>query len=118
VKTLVIAGGALIAIVALAFAMQAVSHRIWERRVWKCYAALGNGGTPLNDRFAVPPACRTAKIEVTDLGTPNAAIWLFFPPSATMWMSYALRTAGYDTYSIAVRRRDGSLRAEIHHGSD
>jgi len=116
-KTLIVAG-IVLAVAFVAAAVQIVSHRMWERRVWTCYEALGSGTVPLKTRFLVPPACRGDAMMVADLGTPDAAVVFAFRPPRTMWVSYAFGTVDYDSYSIEVHRRNGAPAAEIHHGSD
>ena len=117
-KKLLIAAGVLISLALLAMIVQVVSHRMWEKRVWACYAALGSGQTALPDRLLVPPPCKADAILINGLGSPNAAVLFAFQPPPTMWFSYMLRTVEYDSYTIEVRRRDGVTKAELHHGSD
>lgn len=117
-KKLLIAVGVLITLAFAALIVQVVSHRMWDRRVWVCYAALGSGQTALPDRLLIPSPCKAEVIFVTGLGTPNAAIMLGFRPPPTMWFSYMLQTVEYDSYTIEVSRRDGVTKAQLHHGSD
>ena len=117
-KKLLIAAGVLISLALVAMVMQVVSHRMWERRVWSCYAALGSGQTALPDRLLVPAPCKADAIFVNGLGTPNAQIVFGFRPPPTVWFSYMLRTVEYDSYTIEVSRRDSVLKAQLHHGPD
>ena len=116
-KTLIVAG-VVLTIGFVAVTVQVVSHRLWERRVWSCYAALGSGTLPLKARFVVPPSCRAGEMMIADLGTPDAAVLFGFRPPRTMWVSYVLGTVEYDSYTIEVRRRNGAAGAQIHHGSE
>ena len=117
-KKLLIAAGVLISLALVALIVQVVSHRMWEKRVWACFAALGSGQTPLPDRLLIPAPCKADAIYVNGLGTPNAQIMFGFQPPKTMWFSYMLRTVEYDSYMIEVSRRDGVTKAQLHHGSD
>ena len=117
-KKILIAAGVLLAIALIAVVVQVVSHRSWERRVWACYADLGSGTIPLKTRFAIPERCQASEMVVADLGAPNAEVLFGFRPPRAMWVSYAMRTADYDSYVIEVRQRDGRTYAQIHHGSD
>lgn len=102
----------------VAMIMQVVSHRMWERRVWACFSALGSGERRVSDRLLVPPVCTPDAILVSNIGLPNAEVILAFKPPRTMWWSYAMRTVEYDSYSIELSRREGGTRAQLHHGSD
>ena len=117
-KKLLIAAGVLITLFLAALIVQVVSHRIWEGRVWACYAALGSGQAALPDLLLIPPPCKADAIFVNRLGSPNAEVMFGFRPPPTMWFSYMLRTVEYDSYTIEVSRRDGVLKAQLHHGSD
>jgi hypothetical protein len=117
-KKWLIALGVLVALGFAASLAQSVSQRMWERRVWSCYAALGSGETPLKARFLLPPMCRGTAILISNLGAPDAEVLLQFRPPQTMWLSYLMRTVDYDTYVIEIRTRDGVTRARLHHGSD
>ena len=87
----------LISLALVAMIEQVVSHRMWDRRVWACYAALGSGQTALPDRLLIPPSCKAYAIYLNGLGTRNAQIM------------FAM---------IKVSRRDGVMKAQLHHGSD
>jgi hypothetical protein len=117
-RKMLIAAGVLITLALVAMIVQVVSHRMWERRVWSCYSALGSGVTPLPDRLLIPPVCKANAILVNNLGSANAEVVFGFRPPTTMWLSYVLRTVEYDSYTIEVSRRDGVTRAHMHHGSD
>src|SRR6476661_5554667 len=117
-KKWVVAFAILMTIGLIAMIVQAVSHRTWERRVWTCYEALGSGNAHLKERFVLPPACRSAQIVVSALGKPEAQVLLAFRPPPTMWLSYAFGSVDYDSYAIELRRRDGYVTAQMHHGSD
>src|SRR5712691_11826066 len=99
-RKILIAAGVLVTLALIAMIVQVLSHRMWERRVWSCYAALGSGTTPLNDRLLIPPVCNTGAILVSNLGAPNAEVLFAFRPPRTMWLSYVLRTVDYDSYTI------------------
>jgi uncharacterized membrane protein len=117
-KKMSIAFAILMTLGLVAMIVQTVSHRLWEKRVWSCYEALGSGNARLKERFVVPPVCRPAQIAIAELGTPNAEVLFAFRPPRTMWLSYVLGSVDYDGYVIELRRRDGYVSARMHHGSD
>jgi hypothetical protein len=110
--------GVLVTLGLAAMIVQTVSREVWERKVWSCYDALGSGARPLKRRLLLPPVCKATGVLVSDLGAPNAQLVLGFQPPRTMWLSYALRTADYDSYAIEISTHAGITRAQIHHGSD
>ena len=114
---IVVLAGSLIALAFGAVIVQVVSHRVWERRVWSCYAALGSGTERLKESFVIPTPCRAATIGIANIGLPNAQVLFEFRPPRTMWLSHVLRTVEYDTFMIELTRRDGYVSAHIHHGS-
>ena len=108
----------LLVVIALAVATHYASRALWEARVWSCFSKLGSGSNAVPEPFVIPSDCRTESIFVANLGRPNAEVVLLFPPPATMWISRLSRTVDYETYSIVLRRKEGVVLAEMHHGSD
>src|SRR5689334_10259533 len=117
-KKTLISAAVIAGLVLVALIVQVVSRRVWDARVWSCYAALGGGEHALPVLFRIPSQCKATDIFVNRLGTPDAEVILGFRPPLTMWISYLARTADYDTYTIELRTRGAETQARIHHGSD
>jgi hypothetical protein len=117
-KSLLVASGVFVILALVAIIVDIGSENLWKRRVWSCYEALGSGDRQLKPGFRVPPPCQATGTFVVNLGAPDAKIVFVFQPPQTMWLSYLMKTADYDSYAIELHTDKGVTRAHMHHGSD